>query len=88
MDPARHPVRSARSRRAQAIRHHGVKSPQAEEAARDLTAANAEAYIRELLDKAPKLTDQQRIQLAELLRPAREAIKQARLAEQLDGGAA
>jgi hypothetical protein len=56
------PVGQAKSQHALAVRHHGADSPQAQETARNLTEANAEAYIRELLRKAPALSDYQRKQ--------------------------
>jgi hypothetical protein len=71
MDPVRTPVRHARATHAITVRWYGHDSPEAEETARNLNAANAEAYIQEILDKAPPLTDEQRAKLAELLKPVR-----------------
>lgn len=55
------------------------------DARRNLAAAKLSEYIAKVLSAAPPLTDEQRTKLAELLRPAREHITAARLAE-LDGG--
>ena len=41
-----------------------------------------------MLAEAPPLTDEQRSRLAELLKPARQAIVAARIAELGDGGVA
>lgn len=59
--------------------------PELTDARRGLRAARAEEYINKLLAAAPPLSDEQRTRLAELLRPAREAVVAQRLAE-LDGG--
>ncbi|MGH3633927.1 MAG: hypothetical protein ACRDTS_07515 [Mycobacterium sp.] len=48
-------------------------------AKRDLAAANIEVYIERQLAKAPPLTDQQRTELADLLQPAREHIRNERM---------
>jgi hypothetical protein len=74
-------VGKAKATHAITVRWYGSDSPQATETARNLNEANAEAYIRELLDKAPPLSPDQRARLAELLRPARVAVTAARLAE-------
>lgn len=59
-------------------------------AKRDYTEAKTADYIEKVLSSAPPLTDEQRIRLAELLRPVhapRGAVIADKLA-QLDGGAA
>ncbi|MEQ7124720.1 hypothetical protein ABN034_09355 [Actinopolymorpha sp. B11F2] len=63
-------VRTAKSRLAAARRWH----PNADttDLDRDLKFANAEDYIRRLVDTAPPLTADQRDRLAVLLRPARK----------------
>ncbi len=54
-------------------RYRPASDPAVQVANRDLTAARAEAYIRELVDTAPALTPEQRDRLALLLRPNGEA---------------
>jgi hypothetical protein len=70
-----------KSQRALAVRHHGADSPQARDAAEKLAAEKASVYIERLLAAAPALSRDQRARLAELLRPARDAITTARLAQ-------
>ena len=60
-----------KSKRALAVRHHGPNSSQAQEAADKLAAEKAAVYIERLLAQAPKLSDEQRSKLAELLKPVR-----------------
>jgi hypothetical protein len=55
--------------------------------AREYATQRITGYIEKVLGEAPPLTDEQRAKLAELLKPGRDAITAARLAE-LDGGAA
>ena len=55
--------------------------------AREYATQRLADYIAEVLRDVPGLTDRQYSQLAELLRPARRAAVQARLAE-LDAGSA
>jgi hypothetical protein len=74
----------ARNQLGVACRHY---PDQVEDRRRDLAQAKIADYIERVLAEAPPLTDEQRAKLAELLRPAREAVTAARLAE-LDGGAA
>ena len=83
-DEALSKLGTLKSRRALAVRHHGVDSVQAREAAQTLAAEKTAIYIQRLLNEAPPLSDAQRTKLAELLRPAREAVVAARLAE-IDG---
>ena len=74
----------ARNQLGVACRHY---PDQIEDRRRDLAEAKITDYLERELAKAPSLTDEQRAKLAELLKPARDAITAARLAE-LDGGAA
>jgi hypothetical protein len=60
-----------KSQRALAVRYHGAGSPQARDAAEKLAAEKTAVYIKRLLAAAPRLSDQQRNDLAELLRPVR-----------------
>jgi hypothetical protein len=84
-----HPhVSAARARVAALSRPDAGDDARRTEAARDLNAAKLEAYIEKTLAAAPPLSDEQRTKLAELLKPAREHITAARLAQRLDGGAA
>lgn len=57
-----------RARVANAVQRGDAE--EAESARRDLKAARAEDYIRELVDSAPPLTDDQRSRLSALLQPA------------------
>jgi hypothetical protein len=67
---------------------HRKKDPQAIEAARrDFATEKLADYIQRVVAAAPPLTDEQRVRLAELLTPARQAIAEKRLAE-LGGGVA
>lgn len=82
----------ARSDLGQKTRKHGPDHPETIEARRIFRAERTAAYIERVLAEAPPLTDEQRIRLAELLRPARQSgdrrtVVADRLAE-LDGGAA
>ncbi len=84
--------RSARARLAYSTRQHGTTAEPTTGARRDYAAARLADYIRDTLEKAPPLTDEQRAKLAELLRPVRRprgrsAVVADRLAE-LDGGSA
>jgi hypothetical protein len=49
--------------------------------AREYATQRITDYIEKVLGEAPPLTDEQRTKLAELLKPARAAIKQGRLGE-------
>jgi hypothetical protein len=62
-------------------------APELGELRTELRTQRTAEYLGRVLSEAPPLTDEQRSRLAELLKPAREAIAQARLAE-LSGGAA
>lgn len=55
-----------RARLAALSRHH-PDGPEVDDARRDLRAARAEDYIRELVDQAPPLTDDQRRRLVAIL---------------------
>lgn len=61
-------VPTLRSRRAMAVRHHGVDSQQAIDAARELAAANLERYVDEVVAKAPPLTIEQLDRITAILR--------------------
>ena len=60
-----------KAQRALAVRYHGTDSPQALDTKKKLDAEKTAVYIERLLREAPELTDKQRTDLAELLRPAR-----------------
>ena len=60
-----------KSQRALAVRYHGADSAQARAAKSRLDAEKTAVYVKRLLAKAPELTDKQRNDLAELLRPVR-----------------
>lgn len=82
-------VAKARARRA-GLHARPKTDPDLKKAERDLAAAKASAHIEKILAAAPPLTDEQRIRLAELLKPAgefarRQSVVQSRIAE-LDGG--
>lgn len=51
-------------------RYHPADAPVVIEAERELKAAKAEQYVRQLVDAAPRLTAEQRTRLAVLLAPA------------------
>ena len=83
IDPA---VAAARGRKASLTRcvNNGERSPDDPDLAdadRELAAARIAAHITKVLKEAPPLTRDQRARLAELLKPARDAITAARLAE-------
>lgn len=66
--PPRDPeVARARARLAAVRRHHPDQPQLDADARRDLKAANAAQYVRELVDGWPPLTDAQRGRLAALL---------------------
>jgi hypothetical protein len=77
-----------KSQYALAVRYHGVDSPQARETRDQLKAEKTAVFIRRLLNEAPPLSDEVRAKLAELLKPARDAITAARLAELDDANGA
>ena len=60
-----------KSQHALAVRHHGADSPQARDTKNKLAAEKTAVYIERLLREAPELTDQQKNDLCELLRPVR-----------------
>jgi hypothetical protein len=62
-----------KSQHALAVRHHGADSTQARDTKTKLVAEKTAVYLERLLDAAPELTDKQRNDLAELLRPVRVA---------------
>lgn len=65
-----HPqVSRARARVAALSRPDAGDDERRTEARRDLNAAKIEAYVSRILAEAPPLNDEQRIRLAELLRP-------------------
>ncbi|MFG2058644.1 hypothetical protein ACGFI9_31925 [Micromonospora sp. NPDC048930] len=69
--PAKTPEeRRAIGRIAIAARHHPNEPERQLEDRRTLRAAQAERYIRAIVDGAPPLTDDQRRRLAALLAPA------------------
>jgi hypothetical protein len=67
MAPRDPDVRRARARLAAVRRHHPDQPDLDADARRDLKAANAAQYVRDLVDGWPPLTDQQRGRLAALL---------------------
>jgi hypothetical protein len=72
-------VRTEKARLAAKKRHYPDQDHSDTE--RDLAAAKIANYIAHVLAEAPPLTPDQRARLAELLRPARETIVAARIAE-------
>ena len=70
-----------KSTHALACRYHGFNSAEARAIRAELRAEKTTVYIQRLLNEAPPLSPEQRSKLAGLLRPAREAIVAARLAE-------
>lgn len=54
-------------------RHRSPDDPQVHDAVRELRAACLAAHIREVVDSAPPLTDEQRTRLALLLNPSNSA---------------
>lgn len=69
-------------------RHHGrvaitarwsPGSPELDAARRDLKAAKLREHIKREVSTWPPLSDEQRVRLAELLAPARDAIREHRL---------
>lgn len=87
---AHHRARVAAMSRA--VRNGERPAADLDRAKRDFNAAKIADYIRRALAEAPPLTDEQRVRLADLLRPARKiassraAVVAERVAE-LDGGA-
>ena len=64
---------SERARVASLSRSRTADDPALLDARRDLRAARAEEYVRQLVESAPPLTSEQRDRLAVLLRPGGEA---------------
>lgn len=56
-------------------------SPELDAARRELRAGKLQEHIQQVVSAWPPLTDEQRVRLAELLAPAREAIRDHRLAD-------
>jgi hypothetical protein len=67
MAPRDPEVARARARLAAVRRHHPDQPALTAEARRDLKAANADQYVRDLVDRWPALSDTQRARLAALL---------------------
>ena len=63
--PAR---RKAVSAISNTVRHHGPNDPRLPELRRDLRAAELAEHVRRIVDTFPPLTDEQRNQIAALLR--------------------
>jgi hypothetical protein len=74
------PVAHQRARVAVTARFK-PNSPEHDAARRDLKALNLREYIMAVISTWPPLSDEQRTRLAELLQPAREAIREHRLAQ-------
>lgn len=80
----------ARNKLASVVRHHPSDRPRIQTARAALAEAKLADYIERVLREAPPLTDEQRVRLTDLLRPAqkpidRQEIVANRLAE-MDGG--
>ena len=60
-----------KSRVAAFTRSRTPDDPELVRAKQDLAEAKLADYIQRLLDAAPELSDEQRVRLAELLKPAR-----------------
>ncbi|WP_273733367.1 hypothetical protein [Mycolicibacterium septicum] len=65
----------ARNKLASTARHHSDDPSKIDDARRDLAEAKIADYVERVLAAAPPLTDEQRVRLAELLRPVRVPIK-------------
>lgn len=76
-----------KAQRALAVRHHGADSDEAREAAKTLAAEKVRVHIARLLADAPPLSDEQRAELYELLRPIRQAKAKAIRDAVRNGGA-
>ena len=86
-------VGSARARVGALSRSRPVDDPEFIDAKRALFEAKITSYVEKVLAQAPPLTDEQRVRLAELFRPARPHALDRRTAvagriAELDGGAA
>jgi hypothetical protein len=60
---------SARQRHNVLVRHRGADDPATVDAKRDLRAAHLEEHVREAVAGWPPLSDEQRSEIAALLRP-------------------
>jgi hypothetical protein len=67
MAPRDPEVRRARARLAAVARHHAGQTDLDADARRDLKAANAAQYVRDLVNDWPPLSDTQRAKLAVVL---------------------
>lgn len=70
-EAAHYRARVAGLKRAIRAGERPAECPELVDAQRDLRTAKTAAYIRKIVDAAPPLTDQQRTELAEILRPVR-----------------
>jgi hypothetical protein len=77
--PPSKPVARQRARVAVTARFK-PDSPELDAARRDLKAVQLREHIQQVISTWPPLSDEQRVRLAELLRPARDAIREHRLA--------
>lgn len=66
--------KQARAKLANLSRTADRDDPRLADLRRDIRAGRLEEYVKSVLAEAPPLTDEQRTRLAELLRPAREAV--------------
>lgn len=63
-------VPSLKARHNALKQHHGADAPVVIEARQDLTEAGLERRIRQIVDQAPSLREEQRARLAALLAPS------------------
>jgi hypothetical protein len=73
--------RSERARKARLVQSYPPGDPKIIESDRKLNALRLQDYIEATLAESPPLSDEQRSKLAELLKPARDAVRAERLAE-------
>jgi hypothetical protein len=73
--------RLAKARSEVAVAHRKNDPKAIEDARRNFAEEKIADYVTRVLSDAPELREEQRTRLAELLKPARETITQARLAE-------
>jgi regulator of sirC expression with transglutaminase-like and TPR domain len=64
-----------KSKHALTVRYHGANSPQARATKKKLDAEKTTEYVKRLLAKAPELSDEQRNDLAVLLKPVRKTAR-------------
>lgn len=69
---------SARNKLANTARHHSDDTAKIEDARRALAEAKITDYVERVVAEAPPLTEEQRVRLAELLRPVRQHLRDAR----------